>query len=99
MTPKPTPRTLAHRATHYHKRVFDNPIRLDIQLRTIAAAAGVKVSPVIVTALAFALAHQREWLDSLDSDGLKLLYQPTPLDHYPPQARAAMTAEFEKVTK
>jgi len=81
MTAKPTPRTLAHRANKFHKRVFDNPIRLDIQLRTIAAAAGVKVSPVIVTALEYALAHQSEWLDG---DGLKLL-QPTPLDHYPPR--------------
>ena len=96
-TPKPTPCTLARRATHYHKRVFDNPIRLDIQLRTIAAAAGVKVSPVIVRALEYALEHIDDWLER-DSDGLKLL-QPTPLDHYPPQARAAMTAEFEKVTK
>ena len=57
-TPKPTPRTLAHRATHYHKLTVDIPIPTYTRLAERAECAGVPVGRMLNSMLELGLDTQ-----------------------------------------
>jgi len=58
MNYKPTPRTLAHRATHYHKLTVDIPIPTYTRLAERAECAGVPVGRMLNSMLELGLDTQ-----------------------------------------